>query len=54
MDSVDKCEQVIHHEPLEVCRGHERVRAPRCVMAGAERRVALDILKTALANRPKL
>lgn len=34
--------------------GHERVRAPRCVLAGAERKVALDILSPALKTRPKV
>jgi hypothetical protein len=30
------------------------VRPPRLVLAGAERKVALDTLKAALAKRPKL
>jgi hypothetical protein len=34
--------------------GNERVRAPRCVMAGAERKAALETLKQALAKRSKI
>jgi 4-hydroxy-tetrahydrodipicolinate synthase len=54
MDTVPKFVQLIKLVQHEVGMGHERVRAPRCVLAGAERKAALDILKTALANRPKL
>jgi 4-hydroxy-tetrahydrodipicolinate synthase len=54
MDTVPKFVQLIKLVQQEVGMGHERVRAPRCVLAGAERKAALDILKTALANRPKL
>ena len=54
MDTVPKFVQLIKLVQQEVAMGHERVRAPRCVMAGAERREALDTLKTALANRPKV
>ena len=54
MDTVPKFVQLIKLVQQEVGMGHERVRAPRCVMAGAERKVALEILKTALAKRPKL
>jgi hypothetical protein len=54
MDTVPKFVQLIKLVQQEVGMGHERVRAPRCVMAGAERKVALKVLKTALANRPKL
>jgi hypothetical protein len=38
----------------EVGRGNERVRSPRCVLVGAERKVALETLKLALGNRPKV
>jgi 4-hydroxy-tetrahydrodipicolinate synthase len=38
----------------EVGMGHERVRPPRLVMAGEERKAALDTLKQALAARPKI
>jgi dihydrodipicolinate synthase/N-acetylneuraminate lyase len=54
MDTVPKFVQLIKLVQQEVGMGHERVRAPRCVMAGAERKAALDILKTALAKRPKV
>jgi 1-pyrroline-4-hydroxy-2-carboxylate deaminase len=54
MDTVPKFVQLIKLVQQEVAMGHERVRAPRCVMAGAERKEALDTLKTALASRPKV
>src|SRR6185437_6741422 len=45
MDTVNKFVQLIKLVQQEVAMGHERVRSPRCVMAGAERKVALDTLK---------
>ncbi len=54
MDTVPKFVQLIKLVQQEVGMGHERVRAPRCVMAGAERKEALDTLKTALSKRPKV
>jgi dihydrodipicolinate synthase/N-acetylneuraminate lyase len=54
MDTVPKFVQLIKLVQQEVGMGHERVRAPRCVMAGAERKVALETLKVALAKRPKV
>ena len=54
MDTVPKFVQLIKLVQQEVGMGHERVRAPRCVMAGAERKTALDTLKVALATRPKV
>ncbi|HXS69814.1 MAG TPA: dihydrodipicolinate synthase family protein [Candidatus Polarisedimenticolia bacterium] len=54
MDTVNKFVQLIKLVQQEVAMGHERVRSPRCVMAGAERKVALDTLKTALATRPNV
>jgi len=54
MDTVPKFVQLIKLVQQEVGMGHERVRAPRCVMAGAERKVALDALKVALKHRPKV
>jgi 4-hydroxy-tetrahydrodipicolinate synthase len=54
MDTVPKFVQLIKLVQQEVGMGHERVRPPRCVMAGAERKVALDTLKRALAKRPKV
>ena len=54
MDTVVKFVQLIKLVQQEVRMGHERVRGPRLVMAGAERKVALDTLKVALAKRPKV
>lgn len=54
MDTVNKFVQLIKLVQQEVGMGHERVRAPRCVLAGAERKAALDTLKIALKNRPAL
>jgi dihydrodipicolinate synthase/N-acetylneuraminate lyase len=54
MDTVNKFVQLIKLVQQEVGMGHERVRAPRCVLAGAERKTALDTLQVALAKRPKV
>jgi 4-hydroxy-tetrahydrodipicolinate synthase len=54
MDTVVKFVQLIKLVQQEMGWGHERVRAPRCVMAGAERKEALETLKIALKNRPKV
>ena len=54
MDTVPKFVQLIKLVQAETGRGHERVRAPRCVLAGAERKAALETLALALASRPKL
>jgi 4-hydroxy-tetrahydrodipicolinate synthase len=54
MDTVPKFVQLIKLVQQEVGMGHERVRAPRCVLVGAERKVALATLRRALATRPKL
>jgi dihydrodipicolinate synthase/N-acetylneuraminate lyase len=54
MDTVPKFVQLIKLVQQEVGWGHERVRAPRCGMAGAERKAALETLKIALKNRPKI
>jgi dihydrodipicolinate synthase/N-acetylneuraminate lyase len=54
MDTVLKFVQLIKLVQQEVGWGSERVRAPRCVMAGAERKAALATLKLALARRPKV
>ncbi len=54
MDTVNKFVQLIKLVQQEVDRGHERVRPPRLVLAGEERKVALETLKKALAKRPKL
>ncbi len=54
MDTVPKFVQLIKLVQQEVGMGHERVRAPRCVMAGGERKIALEALKQALKTRPKV
>jgi 1-pyrroline-4-hydroxy-2-carboxylate deaminase len=54
MDTVPKFVQLIKLVQQEVGMGSERVRAPRCVLTGAERETALATLRTALANRPTL
>ena len=54
MDTVVKFVQLIKLVQQEIGWGHERVRSPRCVLAGAERKVALATLKQALAKRPRV
>jgi 4-hydroxy-tetrahydrodipicolinate synthase len=54
MDTVPKFVQLIKLVQQEAGWGHERVRAPRCVLAGGERKAALDTLKVALKSRPKI
>jgi 4-hydroxy-tetrahydrodipicolinate synthase len=54
MDTVPKFVQLIKLVQQEMDMGHERVRSPRCVLKGAERKQALDTLKTALATKPKI
>jgi 4-hydroxy-tetrahydrodipicolinate synthase len=54
MDAHLKFVQLIKLVQQEAGWGHERVRAPRCVLAGAERKNALAILQAAMKNRPKL
>jgi 1-pyrroline-4-hydroxy-2-carboxylate deaminase len=54
MDTVSKFVQLIKLVQQEVGMGHERVRGPRLIMAGAERKVALETLKVALKTRPKV
>ena len=53
MDTVLKFVQLIKLVQQEVGMGHERVRAPRCVLTGAERKAALDTVRVALKNRPR-
>jgi 4-hydroxy-tetrahydrodipicolinate synthase len=53
MDTVIKFVQLIKLVQQETGMGNERVRAPRLVLTGAERKVALDTLKHALKHRPK-
>src|SRR6185369_5625301 len=45
MDTVNKFVQLIKLVQQEVGRGHERVRPPRLIMDGEERKVALETLK---------
>lgn len=54
MDTVPKFVQLIKLVQQECGMGHERVRGPRLVLAGAEREEALGIIKAALASRPKV
>lgn len=54
MDTVNKFVQLIKLVQQEMGRGHERVRSPRCVLAGPERKIALETLRVALAHRPKV
>ncbi|MDX1998677.1 MAG: dihydrodipicolinate synthase family protein [Thermoanaerobaculia bacterium] len=52
LDTVPKFVQLIKLVQERVDRGSERVRAPRQVLAGEERRAALEIIDRALATRP--
>ncbi len=54
MDTVNKFVQLIKLVQQEVGMGDERVRGPRLTLTGAERKAALDTLKVALKNRPKV
>jgi 4-hydroxy-tetrahydrodipicolinate synthase len=54
MDTVIKFVQLIKLVQQETGTGNERVRAPRLVLTGAERKTALATLKQALAKRPKV
>ena len=54
MDTVPKFVQLIKLVQQEVGMGSERVRGPRLILAGAERKSALAALKQALAKRPKI
>ena len=53
MDTVVKFVQLIKLVQQEIGMGSERVRPPRLVVTGAERKAALETLKAALKNRPK-
>jgi 4-hydroxy-tetrahydrodipicolinate synthase len=52
MDTVPKFVQLIKLVQQQVGLGSERVRAPRCVLEGAERDAALATIAQALARRP--
>ena len=54
MDTVNRFVQLIKLVQQEVGMGHERVRAPRLTMSGAERKTALATLKIAMRQRPKV
>jgi dihydrodipicolinate synthase/N-acetylneuraminate lyase len=54
MDTVPKFVQLIKLVQQEVGMGHERVRGPRLVLAGAEREEALAIIRDVLKRRPTL
>ena len=54
MDVVPKFVQLIKLVQQEVGKGHERVRPPRLVLAGAEREAALETIRGALRERPRL
>lgn len=54
MDTVPKFVQLIKLVQQEMGMGSERVRPPRLMIAGAERREALTTLKHALATRVKV
>ncbi len=52
LDTVPKFVQLIKLVQEEVGLGSERVRAPRHVLAGAEREMALAIIRERLASKP--
>lgn len=54
MDTTVKFVQLIKLMQQEAGMGHERVRAPRMTLEGAEREDALKTIRAAIANRPKL
>jgi 4-hydroxy-tetrahydrodipicolinate synthase len=54
MDTVIKFVQLIKLVQQETKTGNERVRPPRLTVRGAERKIALDTLRQALAKRPKV
>lgn len=54
LDTVPKFVQLIKLVQQQVGHGHERVRAPRLVLDGAERAEALALIDAKLAVRPRL
>jgi 4-hydroxy-tetrahydrodipicolinate synthase len=52
LDTVPKFVQLIKLVQHQVGMGHERVRAPRLVLEGAEREATLALFADALAHRP--
>ena len=53
LDTVPKFVQLIKLVQQQVGHGHERVRAPRLVLEGAEREAALALIADKLATRPR-
>jgi 1-pyrroline-4-hydroxy-2-carboxylate deaminase len=53
MDVLPKFVQYIKLVQQELGKGHERVRGPRLVLAGAEREQALETIRAALRERPR-
>lgn len=54
LDTVPKFVQLIKLVQQQVGHGHERVRAPRLVLDGAEREATLALIGEKLAARPRL
>lgn len=54
LDTVPEFVQLIKLVQQETGMGSERVRAPRSPARGAQRQAALEIIRTALENRPQL
>ena len=54
LDTVPKFVQLIKLVQQQVGHGHERVRAPRLVLEGAEREETLALIAAKLAARPRL
>jgi 4-hydroxy-tetrahydrodipicolinate synthase len=54
LDTVPKFVQLIKLVQQKVGLGHERVRAPRLPMEGAERAAALQLIDHAIAHTPVL
>jgi 4-hydroxy-tetrahydrodipicolinate synthase len=52
LDTVPKFIQLIKLVQMQVGQGHERVRAPRLVLDGAEREETLALIAAKLATRP--
>ena len=52
LDTVPKFVQLIKLVQQQVGHGHERVRAPRLVLEGAEREATLALIADKLATRP--
>ena len=53
LDTVPKFVQLIKLVQQQVGHGHERVRAPRLVLEGAEREATLALIADKLADRPR-